>query len=150
MDDTRRARPRKNSGVRAKITPPVVLVVDDCMDNRDLFATILRATGVDVQTACDGVEALEAFVARRPPVIIMDIAMPRMDGFEAIFELRQLEGGTDTHIIVVSAFADAKTRARALEAGCDEYLAKPCAPRVLVERVSAAIEAWRSAASISA
>jgi two-component system, cell cycle response regulator DivK len=134
---------RVGSGARAKFVPPVVLIVDDTEDNLELFAAVLCRDGWPVVTARDGAEALEIAAAVLPTIVVMDLAMPRMDGFEAVRLLRQEEHGRATYVIVVSAFSDAATRARAKEAGADEFLAKPCPPAVLAERVRAVIEARR-------
>lgn len=112
-----------------------MLVVDDIDDNLELFATVLCGAGFVVVTARDGAEALEVAAAERPLVVIMDLCMPGMDGFEAIEHLRREEHGRLAHVIVVSAHDDRASRTRAREVGADEFLAKPCAPRVLVERV---------------
>lgn len=119
---------------------PVVLVVDDTDDNLELFCAVLRREGFVAVTARDGEEALEVAEVERPHAVVMDLAMPRMDGFEAIRRLRTQEHGKGIHIVVVSAFQDGASRARAREVGADDYLAKPCAPSVLVERIRIALE----------
>ena len=131
--------PRSHSGTRTRFGAPVVLVVDDTDDNVELFGAVLRREGFVVVTASDGAEALEVAAVERPSVVVMDLAMPHMDGFEAIRRLRLEPYGAAVHVIVVSAFADAASRARAREVGGDEFLAKPCHPQALVERVRAAL-----------
>lgn len=133
------AEPRTSSGTRTKLSAPVVLIVDDVEDNVDLFASVLRRENIIVVTARDGIEALAVADAEEPVVVVTDLAMPIMDGFELVRRLRADE--RDVHIIVVSAFSDPASRRAAAEAGADEYLAKPCSPGVLVERVRAAIDA---------
>lgn len=113
-----------------------VLVVDDHEDNRELFSTVLRDAGYFVTTACDGIEALEIAARERPRVILMDLAMPRLDGFDAIARLRLEKHGRAAHVIVVSAFSDRLSRTRAEEVGADGFLAKPCLPRALVAAVN--------------
>jgi CheY-like chemotaxis protein len=137
--------PRTSSGTRTKLVAPVELVVDDVEDNIDLFASVLRREDFVVATARDGIEALAVAEAERPAVVITDLAMPIMDGFELVRRLREEEHGARMHVIVVSAFADPASRRAAAEAGADEYLAKPCTPAALVERVRAALEARRQA-----
>lgn len=126
-----------------------MLVVDDVEDNRELLATVLRDEGFVVTTAADGVEALEVAARERPSVILMDLAMPRMDGFDAIERLRSEEHGRAAFIIVVSAFDDRRSHARARDLGADAFLVKPYAPRdvvALVERASADLHPPRAAA----
>lgn len=128
----------QGSGTRTKFRAASVLVVDDLEDNRELFAAVLRARGIVVTTAADGVEALEVAARERPQVILMDLAMPCMDGFDAIERLRREEHGRDAYIIVISAFNDRSSRTRAEEVGADAFIAKPCDPRTLVAAVTAA------------
>lgn len=139
------SEPRTSSGLRSKVAAPVVLVVDDIEDNVDLFASVLRGQNIVVATAYDGASALEVAAAERPLVVVTDLAMPVMDGIELIRRLRETEHGARVHIIVVSAYSDVGSRRAAAEAGADEYLAKPCAPSVLVDRVLAALAAMRDA-----
>lgn len=138
--------PRTTSGTRTKLDAPVVLVVDDVEDNVDLFASVLRDEKMIVVTAHDGVQALAIAAAERPLVVVTDLAMPVMDGFELVRRLRAEEYGARMYIITVSAFSDPATRKAAEAAGADETLAKPCAPAVLVERVRAAVAARQAGA----
>lgn len=132
----RREAPRGRSGSRARFSTPVILIADDSEDNRDLFASVLARDGFEIATADDGVDALEVFAAIRPQVIVMDVAMPRMDGIEAVRRVRALgEDGAHVFIVVVSAFNDRASRAQAMEAGADAYLVKPCSPTNLVAAV---------------
>ena len=115
---------------------PLVLVVDDNEDNRDIYATSLEHAGYEVEIACEGAEALSIARRAHPAIIVMDLGMPGMDGWDAIAELRATIETRDTYVIVVSGFADTTSRKRARDAGCDEFLAKPCLPKVLLERVT--------------
>jgi two-component system, cell cycle response regulator DivK len=126
----------RGSGARTKFQPRTVLVVDDHDDNRELFATVLRGEGLVVITARDGVDGLEVAARERPDVVLMDLAMPIMDGFDAIERLRREEHGRSMLIIVASAFADRASRQRAMEVGADAFLAKPCSPRDLIALVN--------------
>lgn len=114
---------------------PTILVVDDNEDNRDIYAASLSHAGYTVELACDGEEALAVAVRTRPSIVVMDLGMPGMDGWEAIRHLRCKQETKDAYVIVVSGFADTTSRKRAKEAGCDEFLAKPCLPRALLDRV---------------
>lgn len=119
-----------------------MLVVDDLEDNRELFAAVLRGEGFIVTTASDGVEALEIAARERPRVILMDLAMPRLDGYDTIERLRREDHGRAAHIIVVSAFIDPIGNVGAREIGADAVLGKPCRPRDLVALVNDAFAAF--------
>jgi len=130
-----------SSTVRASFALPLILVVDDVEDNRDLCALVLHGRGYTVRLAVDGADAVSQVRLHPPAVILMDLAMPTMDGFEAARQIRAMPALAEVRIIGVSAFTDSENVERALEAGCDEVLAKPLAPRVLLERVEANLRA---------
>jgi CheY-like chemotaxis protein len=108
---------------------PLVLVVDDDIDVRLIYRTYLRAQGCRVLTARDGKHGAAKALRFKPDVIVMDLAMPRLDGWAATRLLRQQKATADTPIIAVSAVSMARDSARA--AGCDAYIAKPCLPELL-------------------
>jgi CheY-like chemotaxis protein len=108
---------------------PVVLVVDDDRDARAIYGLYLRAKGCRVVTAPDGMAAITRAVRHRPDVIIMDLAMPRLDGWAATRRLKRRRVTAGTPIIALSAVDCARDSARA--AGCDAFLAKPCLPELL-------------------
>jgi two-component system cell cycle response regulator DivK len=108
---------------------PLVLVVDDDFDARTIYSIYLRAVGCNVFLASDGRTALDKADELTPDVIVMDLAMPRLDGWEAIRRLRQSSWTRKIPIIAISAAP--LSRETAFEAGCDAYLAKPCEPKVL-------------------
>ena len=118
----------------ADLAPPVVLVVDDDDDTRDMYAHMLRSAGFEVKVARDGEAALAA-ADERPAVIIMDLAMPGLNGWEATRRLKSAERTKDIPIIVLTAHALDHYRDVAVAAGCDVFLAKPCAIEDLVNAV---------------
>jgi CheY-like chemotaxis protein len=120
---------------------PLVLIVDDNADNRELFAMVLERYGYKIELATDGLEGLACARATTPTVILMDLAMPNMDGFEATRAIREEPALASVHIIAVTAFSDAVTTQRAFAAGCNEILAKPLSPEVLAARVETAVQA---------
>ena len=120
---------RRVSDRRLGPEKPVVLVVDDDFDARSIFSFYLRAVGCNVFVASDGRSALDKADELAPDVIVMDLAMPRLDGWEAIRRLRQSSWTREIPIIAVSAVP--LSRETAFEAGCDVYLTKPCEPDVL-------------------
>ena len=116
-------------------TGQTVLLVEDNEDNRIIYSTVLRHLGYEVLEAQDGVEAVELARSALPDLILMDISIPRMDGWEAT---RILRGDPRTHaipIIALTAHALADDRERATEVGFSSYLAKPIEPRVVVAEV---------------
>jgi PAS domain S-box-containing protein len=107
-----------------------VLLVDDSIDNQRLFSRYLKQTGADVTVASDGLEAIELGRSRDFHVILMDVQMPQMDGYEATAKLRSLD--IDTPIIAITAHALKEEREKALEEGFNGYLIKPLEPVNLV------------------
>jgi two-component system, cell cycle response regulator DivK len=113
----------------------MILVVDDTLDARELYAEYLRLAGLRAEVAEDGHEALTMAAALRPSVIVMDLAMPRMDGWEATRRLKADPVTRHIPIIALTGHAIARSRERAIEAGADGYLTKPCYPDSLLTEV---------------
>jgi CheY-like chemotaxis protein len=112
-----------------------VLIVDDDPDARMIYSIYLRAMGCQVFTGEDGRAALQKATDLLPDLIVMDLAMPRVDGWEAI---RRLRGSSWTHKIpIVAVSAVSASRETAFDAGCDAYLTKPCEPQVLWSQIRA-------------
>ena len=116
-------------------TPPLILVADDDPMNRDIFQSQLRADGYDTLTANDGVEALSVATARHPDLVLLDVMMPKLDGFEVCRRLKADPSLPFTPIVMVTARADNADLIAGLEVGSDEYLTKPVEPSALVARV---------------
>src|SRR2546421_2065189 len=108
---------------------PLILVVDDDLDARTIYRQYLKHVGCRVVTARDGLSALDKAVQHRPDVIVMDLAMPRLDGWEATKRLKRTKLTRKIPVIVLSAVQMSGDGARA--AGCDAFLAKPCSPELL-------------------
>ncbi|MBK7002057.1 MAG: response regulator [Rhodoferax sp.] len=106
-------------------TVPRLLVVDDTADNRELVYEMLTRVGFLVQAVENGLQALAAFTTWQPQLILMDMRMPVMDGYEATRKIRALPGGKDVRIVALTANAFEEDRAAILAAGCDEMLKKP-------------------------
>ena len=106
-------------------TPSTILVVDDYSDNRMLLATWLRAKGYKVIEAADGKEGLLQANRSNPDLILMDLAMPVLDGIEATRQLRLRRAHSGTPIFAISAYATHDVKEDALAAGCTEVFAKP-------------------------
>jgi len=118
-------------------TKPLVLIADDNGDTRDLYALYLPRVGYSVETATDGREAVIKALALYPDVIVMDLQMPRLDGWRAMREIRRNARTAATPIIVLTGhdFKD-YLRHSALAEGAWSYLVKPCLP----ERLALEIE----------
>lgn len=121
---------------------PIILVVDDDHDARWIYAMYLRSRGCRVFTAGDGLSAVEKATALTPDLIVMDLAMPRVDGWEAIRRLEQSSWTRNIPVVAISAVP--ASRDSAFEAGCDAYLAKPCDPGVLWSQVQALLQMPRT------
>lgn len=110
-----------------------VLVADDVELNRIVVGTMLaKAGGYDVHFAFDGVQAVEAYRKLQPDIVLMDMAMPNMDGLDATAQIRQLEAGARrARVIGLTAYATAEDRQVCLDSGMDDYLCKPITPQAL-------------------
>ena len=102
-----------------------ILVVDDNEDNRELVSKILRIRGYLVVEAEDGKAAIKKAEDERPDLILMDISLPDIDGYEATRVIKSKAGLKDIPIIALTAHAMKGDREKALEAGCDGYIPKP-------------------------
>lgn len=103
-----------------------ILVVEDNKDNRDILVYRLQHHGgFEVLEASNGKEALEAAARARPDLIIMDLKMPVMDGWEATRALRRTEWGKDVPVIALTAYSMEGDKEKALNAGCTDYIPKP-------------------------
>lgn len=112
---------------------PLVLIAEDHEDSRDALRTLLDAFGYRVVEAENGRRAVELALAERPDLILMDMMMPLVDGFQATRELRQVEGLRGVPIVALTAMEGA--RERVLQAGCDDMVAKPLDVRAFLDRV---------------
>jgi two-component system cell cycle response regulator DivK len=113
-----------------------ILYVEDHPAQRDIMAQMLELSGYSVAVASDGVEGVDQARSWNPDLILMDLRMPRMDGFEAIKILRSDPSTADIPIIAISAWASAKHKERALEAGADEHFTKPVDLSRLIETIN--------------
>ena len=112
-----------------------ILVVEDQEDNRQILRDLLASADYTMDEAENGQEAIEAVARQRPDLILMDIQLPIMDGYEAT---RRIKGNPDTKnipIIVVTSYALSGDEGKAREAGCDAYVTKPYSPRALLAKI---------------
>jgi len=110
---------------------PLVLIVDDYAEGREVCAEYLAFRGFRVATAEDGMDALDKTRALHPDVILMDLSLPRLDGWEASRRLKADASTRHIPIIALTAHALSSAREKAVEAGCDAVVTKPCPPRDL-------------------
>ena len=114
---------------------PTILLVEDDEDNRSIYRTILEHSGFSVVMAGDGLEALRLAVTARPALVLMDISIPLLDGWEVT---RRLKADPATHallVVALTAHAMADDRDRAGEIGFDGDLAKPIEPKRVIEEI---------------
>ena len=121
--------------------PPLILVVDDNADNREILAARLASQGYQTASANDGEEALQAVRALLPDLILLDVMMPKLDGFAVTRQLRADAALPYIPIILVTAKAALQDVVHGLDTGADEYLTKPVEHAALVARVRANLRA---------
>lgn len=115
--------------------PPLVLVIDDHDDSRTICRLVLESAGFRVAEAQTGFDGIRIAIETRPLVVLLDIILPGLDGWE-IARLLRLDGSTrEAVIIAVTALAGTEDQDRALLAGCDEVLTKPVAPAIMLDTV---------------
>lgn len=113
-----------------------ILVADDDFDNRTLAKDVLEMSGYQVVLATNGMEALEVAAREKPDLILLDLSMPEMSGWDVAKRIRQKPTLTQTKIVAFTAHALVGDDLDAKEAGCDDYLSKPCDPVDIVRTVA--------------
>ena len=111
-----------------------ILVVDDEQRILNFLSSKLRASGYEVLTASNGIEALEQIQAQEPDLVVLDVMMPKMDGFETLKGLRSF---SSVPVIILSAKGSNADKVKGLGLGADDYLAKPFSPDELIARIEA-------------
>ena len=112
-----------------------ILVVEDQEDNRQILRDLLGHSGYELMEAENGEEALAAVAKQRPDLILMDIQLPIMDGYEVTRRIKNDPSLKSIPIIVVTSYALSGDEGKAQAAGCDAYITKPFSPRVLLAKV---------------
>jgi two-component system, cell cycle response regulator DivK len=112
-----------------------ILVIEDTEDNRRIIGDLLTSVGYEVIEAVDGEEGVAMAESHRPDLILMDIQLPEMDGYEATRRIRAIPQLAEVPIIAVTSYALSGDEAKARAAGCDGYIAKPFSPRELLAKV---------------
>jgi CheY-like chemotaxis protein len=125
-------------------TPPLVLVVEDYQDAREMYSAYLAFSGYRVAEATNGAEAIEKTLELMPDIILMDLALPLIDGWEATRRLKQDERTRHIPIVALTGHALRTHSDGAREAGCDAFVTKPCLPDALVAEVEKMLASRRS------
>ena len=112
-----------------------ILVVEDQEDNRQIIRDMLAGTDYEITEAENGEEALAAVAKQRPDLILMDVQLPIMDGYEATRRIKADPALRSIPIIAVTSYALSGEDKRARAAGCDDYVAKPYSPRQLLAKI---------------
>jgi PAS domain S-box-containing protein len=112
-----------------------ILIVDDKWENRAVLSNMLKPLGFNVAEAADGRDAIKQACAFKPDLILMDLIMPVMDGFQATRKIRKLKRLKDVRVIALSASAFEHNRQQSLEAGCEDFIPKPVRSEVLFKKL---------------
>jgi CheY-like chemotaxis protein len=123
---------------------PLVLVVEDYQDAREMYTAYLQFSGFDVAEAGNGLEAVEKAQELLPDIVLMDLALPRMDGWEATRRLKSDARTRHIPIVALTGHALAGHAEGAREAGCDAFVTKPCLPDALVAEIKRLLDAQAS------
>jgi CheY-like chemotaxis protein len=119
---------------------PKILIVEDNEDNRDSLARRLERRGFEVVKAADGNAGITAARSEKPDLVLMDMNMPELDGWEATRRLKSAPETADLPVIALTAYALSGDRERALEAGCADYHAKPVEFTKLLAQIEAVLQ----------
>lgn len=119
---------------------PLVLIAEDFEDARELYRDYLEYSGFAVETVGNGRDAIDLAVALQPDLILMDVSMPVLDGWEATRALKANPATRDIPVVALTAHAFDDARQEAKAAGCDGFITKPCLPDDLVARIRSALK----------
>ncbi len=114
---------------------PYVLVVDDNRITTKLLRRYLEANGFEAAEAYDGIECLEKIAVRTPDTVVLDVMMPRMDGYETVKRLRENPDTARIPVVIVTALNDVANQLKAIESGADDFLSKPIEEKLLIAKV---------------
>jgi len=126
--------------LKTKAERPRVLLVDDYPDAREMYTEYLEYSGYDVVQAANGMEALQRAIDTTPDIILMDLSLPVMDGWEATRRLKADQRTADIPVIALTGHALAGISEGAKKAGCDGFVTKPCLPEDLVKEIRNVLE----------
>lgn len=118
-----------------EVASPLVLVVEDYQDAREMYAAYLQFSGFRVAEATNGFEAIDKTLELMPDIILMDLALPKMDGWEATRRLKLDDRTRHIPVVALTGHALAGHAEGARQAGCDSFVTKPCLPDALVAEI---------------
>ena len=113
-----------------------ILVADDDFDNRTIVKEALEAAGYQVVLATNGEEALERIASEHPEAVLLDMSMPKINGWEVAKRVREIDAFEKIPLIAFTAHALVGEELKAKASGCDDYISKPCLPKDVVERIA--------------
>ncbi|MEX2531786.1 MAG: response regulator [Gemmatimonadota bacterium] len=116
-----------------------ILLIEDHEQNRYLVTFLLERHGYSVVSAAEGMRGIEMARSLSPDLILLDIQLPGMDGYQVARSIRELDNLRDTPVVAVTSHAMVGDRERALAAGCDEYIEKPIDPDTFVAQIEACL-----------
>jgi CheY-like chemotaxis protein len=123
---------------------PLVLIVEDQQELRHLYVQQLTISGFDVIEARDGAEAITHTTSREPDVVLMDLSLPVLDGWEATRRLKSDQRTSHIPVVALTAHDGSGELQRATRAGCDWFVPKPCPPDALIVEVRRVLAGYRS------
>ncbi|MDX9702629.1 MAG: response regulator [Candidatus Auribacterota bacterium] len=124
---------------------PKILIVEDDEDNMETLTAYLEYFNYTVIKAVDGEEALNKIQSDKPDVVVLDMSIPKIDGWEVARRLRLQPENKDLTVIAFSAMALPHEMERAIKAGCDAFLTKPMSPEILIEEIKKILEEKKKA-----
>ena len=137
-----------NRVMKPKLDPnaekPRVMVVDDYPDAREMYSEYLEYCGFEVVQAANGMEALQRAIETQPDIILMDLSLPVMDGWEATRRLKADKRTVNIPVVALTGHALAGISEGAKKAGCDAFVTKPCLPEDLVKEIRRVLDESRS------
>lgn len=123
--------------------PRKILIVEDNQDNRELVVKVLKNKGYSTIEAVDGEDAIEKATSEKPDLILLDISLPKLDGYEVVKRLKSMEAFQDTPVVAFTAHAMKGDREKVIVAGFEGYISKPVNIRELPEQIRSFIRGKR-------
>ncbi|MCX6154735.1 MAG: response regulator [Candidatus Kapabacteria bacterium] len=114
---------------------PFILVVDDNKITTKLLKRYLESNGYDAKEAFDGIDCLEKIGERHPDAVVLDVMMPRMDGYETVKRIKSDDTTKHIPVVIVTALNDVANQLKSIEAGSDDFLSKPIEEKLLIAKV---------------
>ena len=115
---------------------PFIMVVDDNRITTKLLRRYLEANGFEAKEAYDGIDCLEKVEERHPDTIVLDVMMPRLDGYETVRKLKDNDATKHIPVVIVTALNDVANQIKSIEAGADDFLSKPIEEKLLIAKVN--------------